>query len=255
MFSLCIATINRFDDFLSTFLPSYLSNPLIAEIIITDETGNDVDAIKGSSYGQDPKLKMFKNDTRLGPLLNKHKAMKLATQEWIAIIDSDNFADEKYFLLAKEFIEREKPSPMTIISPYFAEPGFNSSIFAGHAGFNFKNFIGMNLTLQNIRSLPANLKQEMDTLFNLGNNIINKTLIDNFTFEREDPAMIDHSSSFDVIYFNTMLYEQFALNFYVLADMTYKHSVHGGSVYLTTHQQNTHYSNLLHNRFKNMISQ
>ena len=39
MFTLCIPTLNRFDDFLSKYLPKYLENKLINEIIITDENG------------------------------------------------------------------------------------------------------------------------------------------------------------------------------------------------------------------------
>ena len=37
MFSLCIPTIDRFDDFLSRYLVQYLENEYINEIIITDE--------------------------------------------------------------------------------------------------------------------------------------------------------------------------------------------------------------------------
>ena len=45
MFTLCIPTLNRFDDFLSKYLPKYLENNLINEIIITDENGDDVNKI------------------------------------------------------------------------------------------------------------------------------------------------------------------------------------------------------------------
>ena len=40
MFSLCIPTMDRFDKFLSRYLPKYLANEYINEIIITDENGN-----------------------------------------------------------------------------------------------------------------------------------------------------------------------------------------------------------------------
>ena len=43
MFSLCIATMDRYDTFLSKNLPKYLANDLISEIIITDENGNDAE--------------------------------------------------------------------------------------------------------------------------------------------------------------------------------------------------------------------
>ena len=46
MFSLCIPTMERFDIFLSRYLPKYLANEYINEIIITDENGNDIEKIK-----------------------------------------------------------------------------------------------------------------------------------------------------------------------------------------------------------------
>ena len=46
MFSLCIPTLNRFDEYLKINLPKYLDNKLIDEIIISDENGNDINKIK-----------------------------------------------------------------------------------------------------------------------------------------------------------------------------------------------------------------
>ena len=57
MFTLCIPTLNRFDDFLSKYLPKYLENNLINEIIITDENGDDVNKIKNAFSNS--KLKLF----------------------------------------------------------------------------------------------------------------------------------------------------------------------------------------------------
>ena len=49
MFTLCIPTIDRFDKFLSRYLPEYINNSLINEIIITDENGNDIDKIDSTN--------------------------------------------------------------------------------------------------------------------------------------------------------------------------------------------------------------
>lgn len=45
MFSLCIPTMERFDTFLKVNLLKYLDDKNIDEIIICDETGNDIDKI------------------------------------------------------------------------------------------------------------------------------------------------------------------------------------------------------------------
>ena len=52
-FTLCIPTMDRYDNFLSKNLPLYVDNPLINEIIITDENGNDVDKILNSTINKD----------------------------------------------------------------------------------------------------------------------------------------------------------------------------------------------------------
>ena len=91
MFSLCIPTMDRFDGFLHRYLEKYLDNELITEIIITDENGNDINKIK-NIYTENAKLKLYKNTNRLGPFLNKIKACSLANNEWIVLMDSDNFA-------------------------------------------------------------------------------------------------------------------------------------------------------------------
>jgi glycosyltransferase involved in cell wall biosynthesis len=253
MFSLCIATMDRYDDFLETYLPLYLANPLIDEIIITDENGDD--AMKIWSNFEDPRLKVFVNEGRLGPLKNKMKALRLASNQWIALIDSDNFADASYFEVAEDFIRRSNPSNTSIIAPAFSRPGNNDPKNSAHEGFNFMAFQGGNLSLPFLRSKSQHYlrtgQDNITILLNQGNYIINKHLVDTVSFAAEDPDLIDNSSSFDVIYFNTLLYEQFsaALNFYVVPGLEYRHSVHDNSIYLTTRDICKKYSCKLFERF------
>lgn len=77
MFTLCIPTMDRFDDFLSKYLIDYLDNEYISEIIITDENGNDIEKIK-HAFPDNQKLVLIKNNERLGPFLNKIKACSYA---------------------------------------------------------------------------------------------------------------------------------------------------------------------------------
>jgi hypothetical protein len=131
MFSLCIPTIDRFDNFLINYLPKYLENEYISEIIITDENGNDIEKIK-QKFGDIEKLVLIRNEYKLGPFLNKLKACKQAKNEWIALIDSDNFADKNYFLTAKDYLENNiREEKNIILAPCFAKPNFNYSQFSG----------------------------------------------------------------------------------------------------------------------------
>jgi hypothetical protein len=75
MFSLCITTKDRYNDFLSEYIPKYLENPYIDEIIISDENGNDFNKIK-ERFSSNLKLRLYKNEYVLGPFLNKIKVLK-----------------------------------------------------------------------------------------------------------------------------------------------------------------------------------
>lgn len=245
--------MNRYDHFLSKFLSKYIENPLISEIIITDETGEDAMKIWSSDFASSPKLQVFINEKRLGAFLNKQRALSCASNEWIALIDSDNFADEDYFIEAKKYILSQKPSVISIISPSEARPGLNSSDFQGHAGFSFPEFAGKIIDRRFLQKTDALLLRasNITLLMNTGNFIINKFLIDNLRLNKEDPAFISNCTWFDVIYFVTLLFEQLDLNFHVCPTMYYKHSVHDGSLYLTTCANNTDASRAMYERFYN----
>lgn len=239
MFSLCIPTIDRFDTFLKVYLENYINNNLIDEIIITDENGNDIEKIK-QYFPDNNKMILVKNERKLGPFLNKLKACKMAKNEWIALIDSDNFADNKYFLVAKKYIDENIHNQKNIvIAPSFAKPNFNYSRFSGLILKRdyFKN--------------NKDIQYDSATLMNTGNYIINKYLIHNLNIENEINN-ITQSSSCDVIYFNTLLFEQLDLNLHVVPGLEYQHVVHNGSIYLNTHNQYRNFAEIIHKRFYNL---
>ena len=68
---------------------------------------------------------------------------------------------------------------------------------------------------------------------NTGNYILNKFLIDNLNIESE-LNNIPMSSACDVVFFNTLLFEQLDLNMHVVPDLEYEHVRHDGSIYLQT---------------------
>ena len=68
--------------FLEKYIPLYLENPYIDEIVIVDETGEDYAKIV-SKYSSEPKIRVYQNDKCLGPFLNKLKCMNYATNDWI----------------------------------------------------------------------------------------------------------------------------------------------------------------------------
>ena len=52
--------------------------------------------------------------------------MLLLQNKWIALIDSDNFANDQYFITAKNYIDNNiKNDKNIILAPSFAKPNFN----------------------------------------------------------------------------------------------------------------------------------
>jgi hypothetical protein len=239
--------MDRFDKFLNRYIDCYVNNDLIQEIIITDENGNDVEKIK-NKYGENQKLTLIKNEDRLGPFLNKLKACKYAKNEWIVLMDSDNFAPEEYFITAKKYIENEiKDQKNIILAPSKARPNFNYSHLSG---FIYKNgSFKTNLMKENTLIKPENCISVI--LMNTGNYVINKYLIDNLNIN-DEIKNINQSSSCDVIYFNTLLFEQLDLNLHVVPNLEYDHVVHNGSIYIQTSNQFKNFSKIIHNRYNNL---
>jgi glycosyltransferase involved in cell wall biosynthesis len=248
MFSLCIPTMDRFDEFLSHYLISYLDNELIQEIILTDENGNDVDKIE-FYFEECKKIKVFRNEKKLGPLLNKLKAISLAQNEWVVLMDSDNFADRSYFLTAKNYIESTvKDSTNVILSPSFAKPKFNFTHLCGlvyKKGEFYKNACE-----EQARFFSEQLYHS-EILMNKGNYVINRQLIKQLDLTNEPD--IDKSSACDVIYLNTLLFEQTDLHFHVVEGMHYTHVQHPGSIYLQTINQNKGFADKVYNRYRSLV--
>ena len=235
MFTLCITTLDRFDAFIKKNIPKYLENELISEIVISDENGNDIKLIR-EQFPNNPKLKLFKNDKVLGPFLNKIKCCKYASNEWIALIDSDNFAEKDYFVAADKYISKSNSvNKESIITPCFAKPNFDYRFMSNSI-----------LTKNNIKDYYKN--PMFNCFINTGNYVLNKNIIDNLNIDKEIELI--HTSACDVKLINTLFIEQFEnLNIHVVENMKYDHVVHDESLYLKTYMKTHDVINKVNDRF------
>jgi hypothetical protein len=237
--------MDRYDTFLKKSISEYLENELISEIIITDETGNDVNKIRQDF--NNIKLNLFVNSKILGPFLNKLEACKYAKNEWIVLMDSDNFADKNYFIKSKEYIDNViKYEKNIILSPCKAKPNFNYSHLSG---FIYKKGEFNN---NKKKEIINNDFGSSEMLMNTGNYVINKYLIDNINLENESEN-ISKSPSCDVIYFNTLLFEHMDLNMHVVDGMEYEHVVHDGSTYLKNCDIHRNFNESVYSRYRNLL--
>jgi len=232
--SLCIPTKNRFDNFLTRYIDDYLTylkQGIIDEIVICDETGSDFDKInnKYSDYIQNnTNFKIIKNDNILGVFENKLKVCSYASNEYIALIDSDNFADENYFNTVTNYIMNNSNnfSKNLILAPSFAKPRFNYKEFETNIvdKTNIKNYAYNNL---------------FQVVLNTGNYVLTKSIINTLQY---DNTIMNVISACDVLYFNLLAFQQYPdLQFHIVTNLEYLHVVHDDSEYLKTHHNCDNY--------------
>jgi glycosyltransferase involved in cell wall biosynthesis len=223
--SLCIPTMDRW-EFLKENLPKYIENPYIDEIVISDENG--ADASKITTNLSHPKIKVFINSEKLGVLKNKERAIYLASNDWVAIIDSDNFAPLSYFDAWTAYITLNSISKNIIYAPS------RTIATHGHPGFNFTGFIGKPLTKHtywNLSTTGPTAGICTEVAINTMNYIVNKT----FYLESSEEKYKD---LFRVNAWDSKLRTWLLLNrdgIYVFPEnMEYYHVVHPGSSYTNT---------------------
>lgn len=238
--SLAIPTMNRYDGFLKKNLSEYVENELIDEIIIVDENGNDYSKIEENFKNE--KIKLFNNKEILGPFLNKLKSIELSNNDWVALIDSDNFVDYNYLKRVLEIIENEEINQNTILLPDFAKPSFNLTEI-----LNLEKNCDKILTKENLKFYPINIS----FLFNFGNFVINKKIINEVNFIK-DIDLIRNSPCADVLLFNTILMEQTNVTFRMVNGLEYYHPIHDGSIYQNTISTHMKYCDEVHDRFNKL---
>lgn len=230
MLSLCIPTKNRW-NFLKINLPIYLDNPYIEEIIITDENGEDSEEIQ-KVYKDNDKIKVFINDKVLGAYLNKRKCVSLAKNDWVCLMDSDNFAPLSYFEAWNTCIKDNKLNNDFIYAPWRTIPQ------QSHPGFDYMKFTE-EYNFEKCKELfDKNPFYENQNIFkcmlNTGNYIINKEIY-NFCFTDENLKHVeDNCKGLDVLFQNYLLLTKGNCKLVLVPNMEYHHIVHSGSYYLQT---------------------
>ena len=149
------------------------------------------------------------------------KVASLASSKYIALIDSDNFCDETYFLNAANYIQNNETtfSDAVIMSPTFAKPNFN-----------YTKLEGKIIKKQNVSEYVH--EGVFHVLMNTGNYVLSKKIIHNISF---DESILFYITACDVLYFNLLAFQQFDdLQLHIVKDLEYTHVVHSGSLYTNT---------------------
>lgn len=222
--SLCIPTYKRFDQFLLHNLVRYLQNPYIDEIVISDENGEDAQKI-ALRFQNEPKLKVYTNSSILGPFLNKNRVVSLASNEWICLMDSDNYASPAYFEAWIAYIKSYGLSSKKVYLPMHTNPQSN------HAGFNYTQFQHLRLDGKTIVEYGF---EPLSMLLNTGNYVFHKKnyLDSNRFLDHYHRDGLKYGLDVQDVVFKALLLCLNHSTLVLVPDMSYDHVVHKGSYVL-----------------------
>ena len=198
----------------------YLGRPEVVEVVVCDETGEDYKAIQKSAFANNPKLRLFKNERRLGIYENKLKAASLATAPWIAVLDSDNLFDDEWFATLHTITFDTN----TII----ASADFkNLNTATGEVSYPCKSFSGLTINKGSWNAILQKLGWNF--LLNDGNWIIPKGAVAALPADQRS----SNWEAADAIYMlRCFVFAGYSV--YYSPGLEYTHIVHPGSSWLQT---------------------
>ena len=218
MITLAITTYNRTDFVIESF-SSVLDNNYINEIIIVDDF-SDINIYNDLKYKiegiNNHKIKLYRNDVNLKPLLNKLEAIKYSQNDWVILLDSDNKINDNYINIIKS-LDVDK----NIL--YIPEKllHFNGEIIS-----DFNRHKNCNINLNNIKNFLN--EPEISTALNVGNFFVNK----NKYLEVFSSGNIDQELQInDALYFS-YLWIVFGGDIKIVENLNYFHRQHENSWYL-----------------------
>lgn len=222
--TVAIPTMNRWEKYLSRTLPTYLNAPQIAEVLICDENGNDIEAILASEWAGNPKLTLHKNSKRLGIYHNKRQCIELAKNPWVCVLDSDNIFNEQYFCTLEEIFQKEGPKPNHFLA-------CSDAIFinenTGEITKPIEHFSGYEISKENWNGIFG--QPRWNFLLNDGNWMVPKSVLSTLPKDVEDKDIL----AADAIY----MVHKFVKGGYIFdirGELSYFHMVHDESTWKAT---------------------
>lgn len=206
--TVCIPTYKRYQMTVEA-VSSALQDDRVGEVVVVEDGLTEDGQMLKQHYNNHPKVTVYFNHTNLGVYGNKHRAVQLASNPWVIILDSDNRLTREYLdaVFNAEWNEAE------VLAPVFARPTFDYRAYSGKVlqKNNVAQFIG---------------KAGIDCCLNTMNYFVNRTM---YLLVWQPRADIIGADS---IYFN-YLWMLAGNRIKLLPDMEYEHRVHDGSYYVS----------------------
>lgn len=221
--TVAIPTMRRWKGFLEKSLPTFLDNDYVTHVVICDETGEDVEAIRKTKWANHKKLVLLVNEERLGMYANKRKCVEVSPTDWVAVLDSDNIFPESFFEALFELWRDEGARVKTV---YAASEIIRVFLKTGESEERTRHFSGMNIN-------KGNWNQVLKTtgwnfLLNDGNWVGHKSVLDAWPFVPEEKVRAT-----DSIRIVKGLVER-GFTYSIVPGMRYIHTVHDDSEWIKT---------------------
>lgn len=126
--SIAIPSYNRFEMTIESFV-KVLNVDEVREVVIVDDCSTDGSYERLIEYFKDePKVKIFRNESNQDCYRNKREAVEKCTSDWVILLDSDNIIDFGYLHSLFQNLNWKKG---TIYTPDFAADTFCFHQFSG----------------------------------------------------------------------------------------------------------------------------
>jgi hypothetical protein len=226
--TVAIPTMRRWKGFLEKSLPQFLMNDYVSKVLVCDETGEDIKAIKASRWFTHPKLLLHQNEHRLGMYANKRKCVELSPTNWVAVLDSDNIFPDVFFEALFETWMDEGSQLKTI---YAASEIVRIFLKTGESEERTRHFAGMRITRSNWNQVLS--MKGWNFLLNDGNWVAHKSILDTWPPVPEEQVRATDSIR---IARNAV---KAGCTYYVVPGMRYIHTVHDDSEWIKTEADST----------------
>ncbi len=227
--TVAIPTMRRWKGFLEKSLPTFLNNEYVTYVVVCDETGEDVEAIQASRWASHPKLRLHRNEQRLGMYANKRRCVEVSPTEWVAVLDSDNIFPDVFFEALFELWKDEGSSSKTV---YAASEIVRVFLKTGESEQRTNHFSGMRINRGNWNQV---LKMKAwNFLLNDGNWVGHKSVLEAWL-----PLPESQIRATDSIRILKGLVEK-GWTYSIVPGMRYIHTVHDDSEWIKTEQESSY---------------
>ncbi len=140
-----------------------LESDFVSEIVVHDDCSTD------EIYSHHPKIKIYRNETNLGAFKNKYLAVSKATNEWVYLLDSDNYFFENSLDIIKN-ISTQRGRYYSPSQLHLVDDGLDSSLDGRIIKYDFQNIDSNEAK----RLLQSDDWEQFGWLINTGNFFVHR---------------------------------------------------------------------------------